>query len=181
MNGFAIGYLLIVTLLVLAVVLNRLLQKGLVIFTKILFFVSIIGALVGVFTVAPFVKLAEHSLKNAGTLESLQKIDEALPVTKVISPVKDIVEKIKNMWNKNEINPNTAMPINEEVGLLEAEVYPHLVSLIAQTYRSATMLLSLLGLVLSVYMSFSVAGITELEELKNRIASLEKVNTVQHG
>jgi len=167
-------YLGAIALLVIAFFLKRYIQRWLIFFARALVVISFLAALLGVFTVRPFVYLAERSLENAGTLETLKKIDAALPLVQVVTPVENLVEKIKDLWNGKTTDNTVVVERTTKTGLLEQEVYPGLVAIIASTYRGVTLGLALLGLVLSVYLNYSIVGISELEVLKKKYEQLEK-------
>lgn len=178
MNWLTSGYLLLIGILVIVFIFKHYIQRWLGLFAYGLFFLSLVGALVALVSVKPFVFLAEHSLQQAGTLETIRNIDEALPIDQVITPVKDLWEKIKEMWNGTpELEKPQAQPtMGEGVGMLEAEVYPQLVMTVAKSYRTAIMGVSILGLILSIYLSYTVAQTGELERLRKRVEKLEGRN-----
>jgi len=174
MNIFTIVYLGLIAVMVVAFFLKQYIQRWLVMFARILVIISVFCALVSVFTVSPFVYLAERSLENVGTLETLQKIDIALPISQVVTPVRSLVDKIKELWNGKKNQPVWSTEKTTTAGILEQEVYPSLVAIIAKTYKMTTMGLALLGLVLSMYLNYSIAGISEIEMLKKKYSQLER-------
>ncbi len=174
MNTFTIVYLVLVLVLGITFWFRSSIMKWMVWFAQGLFVLSLIGSLFGVFATKPFVYLSERSLKQAGTYAAIQRIDNALPIAKVTTPVTEFMNNIKNLWK-----PQPTVTITDkvevkttQVGVLEAEVYPNLVTVLARLYKTTTMVVSLFGLVLSVYLNFSVAQVSELESLKRKYKEL---------
>jgi hypothetical protein len=175
MNWLTVGYIGLIAILVLIFLLKKYVQRWLGVFAHGLFILSLLGAIVGLVSIRPFVFFAERSLQQSGTLETLRKIDTALPLEDVIAPVKDLWETIKGLWNgeaPSKQPEEQASDATDNVGMLEGEVYPQLVVTVAKSYRGATMALSVLGLVLSIYLSYTVSQTGELER---RIRELERV------
>lgn len=176
MNWLTTAYIVLVGVLVVVFLLKKYIQRWLALFAHGLFAVSLLGAIIGLISIRPFVYFAEKSLQQSGTLETLRKVDTVLPLNEVITPVKDFWETIKNLWNGEEPTeqpPTQPESDDEKVGMLEGEVYPQLVVTVAKSYRGATMALSVLGLVLSIYLSYTVAQSGEMEKLKKRVEELE--------
>jgi len=176
MNWLASGYLILIGVLVIVFIFKHYILRWLGVFAYGLFLLSLVGALVGLVSVKPFVFLAERSMQQAGTLETIRTIDEALPIDKIVAPIKGWWDTIKEIWQgepTGEYSEKPTMIRDERVGVLEAKVYPQLVVTVAKSYRTATMGVSLLGLVLSIYLSYTVAQTGELERLKKRIEKLE--------
>ncbi|MCC7304049.1 hypothetical protein IT418_01380 [bacterium] len=177
MNIFTVIYLSLIVGLTLLFFLRSRVEKLLVLISQIVLIVSLAGAVSSLFLTRPFVYLAEFSLQNAGTLDTIKKIDAALPITKVVTPVQDLVEKIQNLWRKDSEKPPLTVveqPQKTETGILEAEVYPSIVAVITQLYKSTTMLVSLMGLILSVYLNFSLSNVNEVAKLKRQYFELAK-------
>lgn len=173
-------YIALVILFVLIFLLRQLMQKWLIWGARGIFVISLVGALASVAFPGLFYRLSASTLQKNGVLESLQTVDGQLSFETVVTPAKDLYERIKNFWQPSpSVSAAPQQHNSNQRGIMEEKIYPGLVTLLAKTYRGGTMAISLLGLVLSVYMNFLFGSVSELEKLKKKYDQMEKkVNTL---
>jgi hypothetical protein len=165
--------LLVIGILALVFFLRKKLLVTLAGLIQLTFFTSLALALVGIFFQAPFTALAEYSLEQNGTLTTIRSIDKNLTLEGLKESGKSLVDTIGSWFGQKDANQPTS-PTNNAEGPLEKEVYPGLVSSVAGLMRGLTVVLSIVGMALAIYLSFTVSGTTEIEQLKQRITILEQ-------
>lgn len=152
-----------------------------VIVLSVSFFLLIILGIIGVFIPSAFTKLSDLSLKASGTYERIQEIDQSLPKANIKETSNLIIDDIVGFFTgkisgQEEDDGFSEIGVgsdNKNLGLLEKNLYPSLVSTVAFIYRALAVLTSIIGLVVIVYLSYATTGITDVYRLKKRVTELE--------
>lgn len=138
---------------------------------KITFFVLLITALSGLFTPQLYTMLADLTLKQTGTLETLQMLDEQFIINDIAETSEDLLQDIENFFTGDE---EESTDEQEQGGIFERNIYPGLVKLIASIYRILATFLSIIGLIVIVYLSYATSGAGDIQKLKSRVVKLEE-------
>jgi len=112
--------------------------------------------------------IADFSLKQAGTLQSIQNFDDRL--MPILEAPENLVEDLQDLFNIGDEDQDED---TVEEGLLEEELYPQLVNTISIIFRVVVIAISIVGMVGIIYVSYSIEGVAEVERLKMKLASLE--------
>ncbi|MFZ6022708.1 MAG: hypothetical protein ACOYT9_04580 [Patescibacteria group bacterium] len=166
---------LLLVLLVSAFFLRSFLQRFLTYFAYILLAIGGVGAILGVFATRPFEAMAYRTLQKNGTIETIKTIDSYLKLESAVVPVTNLVENIKNWWNKT---PSAEDEDVEKIDaanapLLEKNLVPRLVTSLMSIYKSVTLVLSFALLVLAVYLNYLNASASEIAVLTRKYQQLE--------
>lgn len=144
---------------------------------KVLFVIFLAVGLISLFAPQIYNTLADGTLKNIGTYKTITDIDNSISLDSIKDVPQNIWESIKNIFepqdssNQQNQKPSTS---TESKGLLEGSLYTGLVALLGFIYRVLGIALSIGGLILITYLSYSMAGATDMDDLKSRYALLEK-------
>lgn len=192
MNTVTIIMLVLITILVIIF----LLKKKVLYFTSnlpnIFFPIFLLIALISIFSFNPFLKLSDYTFEKTGILNTIKNLDQRIYE---ISP-KNLLDKAKQKsdnlmdkvsdWlkkeeKKEENKQESSKDELKEAGILEQELYPKLVFVLAVVYKIVIVILSILGLVLCIYFSYSMESIRdnanlrkEYRRLKERVKRLEE-------
>jgi energy-coupling factor transporter transmembrane protein EcfT len=139
----------------------------------VVFVLSLVTSIVGVFFQAPFTYLANNVLENNGTLAIMRKIDGTITLDSIKDAGNSFLDSIGNFFG-NDTNKDVESMPQKDKGLLEQEVYPGLVNSLASVYRGIAVVVSIALMAISIYLSFTTTGSSEIEELKNRVRVLEQ-------
>ncbi|MBD3329279.1 hypothetical protein GF357_02185 [Candidatus Dojkabacteria bacterium] len=182
----AIAFLIFLILICVVYAVRTKLVDLMVILLSVAFFLLIVLGIVGVFIPSVFTKLSDISLKASGTYEKILEIDKSIPGTNISADLKESSNSIVNdviafFTGNNDENQNTEdsefseieIPSESNMGILEKNLYPSLVSTVAFIYRALSILVSIAGLITIVYLSYATAGVTDIYKLKKRISELE--------
>jgi energy-coupling factor transporter transmembrane protein EcfT len=163
---------------------------------KVLFPIMTVFAVVAIFIPGVFDAAADLSLKQAGTYENIRRIDEGM--NPFDDAIEDVEEGVSNFWEsvgdlfdpqsdqdtKENVDENAEADATDEgesigestdesKGVLEANLYPALVSLISGILRLVTLIFSLVGMIILIYLSYTTGSAIEVEKLKARVKHLE--------
>lgn len=127
----------------------------------------VIGVVIGLFFPQVFNSLADNTLVGLGTYGSLVQTDQTLnDITDIPNQIIDSIGGFLGGGNNN--------PPAIQQDYLVAEIYPGLVSGLAAAYRVLALVLSLIGMVVVTYLSYSTAGAYEATKLQHKVKELEK-------
>ena len=133
------------------------------------FFILLFLALSALFIPQIYRFLADFSLEQSGTLERIQEIDDNFLVGEIAETSEDIWHDIESVFTGEEA------PVEEDdLGFFEENVYPSLVSVVAFILRAAVLILSIVGLISIVYLSYATMGAGDVERLKGEYNQLKK-------
>jgi len=145
---------------------------------KVGFVVLIITTLSALFIRKPYELLADFSLRQVGTLQTIQDIDDRLLLNNISEATEDFWDNLEAFFTGSDTSDESD---TDKTGFFEETLYPGLVSALTFIYRVLTIILSLLGLLVIVYLSYTTSGATdvaqlkqEMKRLKQRIEKLEK-------
>lgn len=166
---------LLLVLLVSAFFLRAFFQRFLTYFAYVVLAIGGIGAILGVFTTRPFEAMAYRTLQKNGTIETIKAIDSYLKLESAVIPVTNLVENIRNWWNKTPTaeSEDVEKPDTTKTPLLEKSLVPGLVASLMSIYRSVTLILSFALLVLAVYLNYLNASASEIAALTRKYQQLE--------
>jgi len=124
--------------------------------------------LLALFVPAVFDTAADFTLRQNGTYEQITQFDDAL------SPILDLPDSIfgglDDLFGGQQEEP--AEEIDSE-GLLEDNLYPTIVSVVSGILRLATIVISILGMVAIIYLSYTLEGSLSAHAMKKRVHDLE--------
>lgn len=168
MNAFTIIALIILVVMVVVFLLRSKLLLALHFLIKVLFPTFAVFVLVALFAPGVYITMSDWSLHQIGTYDSLVQFDKQ--INSVVSGPQNIWNGIQDLFGGADHPGQPAQP-------LENQVYPGLVSGLAFIYRILCLSLSLIGMGVLVYLSYTTASQTEVEMLKRRVHYLEqKIN-----
>lgn len=139
---------------------------------RIGFFVLIAFTLSALFIPDLYAILADFSLRQTGTLESIQNLDNNFALNS-LADAQDIWEDIEEIFTGNDNQENDESE-EDEKGFFESNLYPTLVSSISFIYRTLAIILSITGLIGIIYLSYATSGAADYQKLKSNFDKLQK-------
>ncbi|MCA9379040.1 hypothetical protein KC640_01295 [Candidatus Dojkabacteria bacterium] len=164
MNAFTIIVLVILVVMIVVFMLRSKLLLALHFLIKVLFPTFAVFVLIALFIPGVYETAADWSLRQIGTYDSLVGFDQQIDT---------LVSAPQNIWNGIQDLFGAPSQVGESAQPLETQVYPGLVSGLAFIYRILCLSFSIIGMGVLVYLSYSTASQTEVEQLKLRVRSLE--------
>ena len=147
---------------------------------KVLVVICLFIALSSLFLPGIYKSLAQITLENAGILQTIRNIDSSTDLNKLVQPGEQILNDLGNFLtgSQNNLTVQTNTP-----GKMETEFYPGLVEGLGNIYIIVALILSLIGIIGAIYLSFTTSAIAQTQVLKNkykkieeRLSTLEKKN-----
>lgn len=114
--------------------------------------------------------LSDFALTQSGTREKIEEIDEKFIVNDIAETSEDVWNDIESIFTGEQQEEET----DDTEGLFEEHVYPGLVSLVAFILRTIILILSLVGLIAIVYLSYATMGATDIAQLQHNYEQLQK-------
>jgi hypothetical protein len=174
MNYITISILIALGVITLIYLLRRKIVVLTDLFLKFGYPILAIVLLIFLFLPNQITSLVDMGLKQTDLYISIVDFDHQLQSAGDLPQT--AVDSFFNLIDKNgKLFPNRTMADKKqpEVGLLESKLYPVILNSCVFLIRTVVIVLSLAGLIMIVYMSFSVESISEVERLKARVAHLE--------
>ncbi len=136
---------------------------------RIGFFTLLLLTLSVLFLPQAYDYIADFTLKQAGTYEKIQQLDESFAINK-------ITETSQNIWNdiENALSPDEQKEEAESEKFFEDNIYPSLVGITSFVFKASTLIVSLLGLVSITYLSYATGGYGNIEKLKREQKNLNE-------
>lgn len=149
----------------------HLMTKGI----KVLFVIFVTTGLLSLFAPQIYNGIADNTLKSIGTYQAIKDFDTKVPIESLTEAPQNIWNDIKNIFYTQDPNPTTtSTESTNSKGLLEGSLYVGLTDLFAFILRILGISISIGGLVLITYLSYSTAGATDIDILRSKYNSLEK-------
>lgn len=140
---------------------------------SVIFVLLIITTIVGLFFGDVFTRLSDKTLQTVGVYTVLINIDEKVPISQLTDTATDLFDDFWNFFEPQDDEVISGYEVEGERGLLEANLYPVLVNLIAVIYRAFVTILSLMGMVFVTYLNYNTSEISKLKTLEKRVKELE--------
>jgi hypothetical protein len=140
---------------------------------KLGFAFCIFVIILSLFVPSVYTKLADLTLRQSGTLAKIQTMDDSMSFNVVKETSENVWEDFEDFLNINKESED-AQDEKKTEGFLEDNFYPGLVSLTAGILRFAAIVLSLLGLVGIIYLSYAAATVDETRRLQVKVQNLEE-------
>lgn len=137
---------------------------------RILFFMFFIISITSLLLPAPYQFLADQLLKQMGILSSIQSWDQNFFVTTLSDGAKDVVDGIKGLFGSGGSEEDLTL----SQGFFEENFYPLFLNLVTMLLRIFSAVISLLGMGVTIYLSFATSAVYDNAVLKNRIENLEE-------
>lgn len=165
MDAFTIISLVIMLVMVAVFLLRSRLLRLLHHLIKVMFPICIVFVLLSLFVPQVYTAAADWSLHQLGTYDTLVDFDEQ--IDSVLSAPQNLIGNIQELFGAEQA-------AGEPVRPLQRQVYPGLVAGLGLGYRLLCLILSLIGMGVLVYLSYTTASQTEVEMLKQRVQRLEQ-------
>lgn len=165
MDPITLIFLLLLALLSLIYMLRSKLMSVLALLIKISFPVCAAIMLSALFIPQLFSTIADSALKANGTYQSIIEADKSLD--SIINLPSNIFNSLGNLFGDNSPTDQSTK------SFLEQGVYPGLVDLIAGIIRVAALAVSIIGMIATIYISYSFEGAFVTSSLKKKVADLE--------
>lgn len=150
---------------------------------SVIFILLIITTIAGLFFGSVFTKMSDSTLQSVGIYKAIVTIDEKIPVSQLTDTATDIFDDFWKLFEQP--HGSTGSPQEDDIisdyeqkgdrGLLEANLYPVLVNLIAIIYRVFVTVLSLVGMIFVTYLNYNTSEIARLKGLEKRVRELESL------
>ncbi len=140
---------------------------------QLMFFGGVIGVCLATFIPVVFTYAATESLKANGTLASIQNIDSSISFDKIVQPGTQLFDSVKQFLTGQQAQNQGHNTPKPKQGLLEQQVYPTIIASYANILQWTTFILSLIFIILSLYLSYTFAGMGDTLRLEKRIKALE--------
>lgn len=137
------------------------------------FVISIVLLLISLFLPTVFDQIAQSQLEQVGLYESITEID--YQINTIVNLPQNAINSITDLFR----NPDELENDNENtIAIIEDNLYPYLIKTISNTYRTATLIISAIMLILFVYLRYTIDNGYELikreEENKKLKEDLDK-------
>jgi hypothetical protein len=149
---------------------------------NLLFVLMIVMGLSALFVPQVYAGLADQTLQQTGTLTTIRDFDKN--ISTVTTAPQDIWQGILNLFGGSTNNTATPTETAVKSGPLENSLYPNLVNTITLIFRALALIISIAGMLVVIYLSYSTLGASKLtklqseyEELRKRMVQLETSNT----
>lgn len=136
----------------------------------LIFVLSIVLVLTGLFLPQIHEITADMFLKSAGTYNNIVDIDKALPLQNLIDAPGNIFDQFKDLFNPQQEDKDN----NQNTGFFEENLYPSILSVTAALIRIFSIIIGFLGMGLVIYMSYIFSSTLDLERLKRKNIDLEE-------
>ncbi len=138
---------------------------------KIGFVICALLLLTVIFVPKFFDSVAEFTLKQSGTQEKLQELDDSFYINDINQTGNDILEDLEGLFGgEQEVKDDG----KKDQGLIEETIYPGFKSLLSTTYKFFTIFISVFGMAIITYLSYATLSLNQTSLLKKRIDRLEK-------
>lgn len=174
MNIISIVFLIIIAIISFIFLIRSKLIHIMSLGLRIGFVSFIVIALTALFIPAIYNKVADLSLKGIGIHSAIVDFDDTIDINSFTEAPGDIVDTIINLFGGTSNDTNSEETNPDDIGYLEDSLYPLLVDLISFLYRSIAAILSLLGLIVIVYLSYATSGVTDNDALMHNYAILQQ-------
>jgi hypothetical protein len=174
----------IIAVLAAALVFRDRIASGISASAAVVFVCLAVVALTAVFAPDLYRRAATASLEQIGVLAQVRSLDDQLVLNDVADVSGDLLGRVQEFLGQPAPAPSTTP--REPTRLIEQNLFPGLVSIVAALFRLGALVLSLSGMVGLVALNFAAALYadrqrmqTEVAALQARVASLEAERGVQ--
>jgi len=126
-------------------------------------------ALSAILTPSIYNTLSDFALKQGGVYEKIQEIDENYIVNYIPESTEDFWSDVESIFTNDQEEVEEI-----EEGFFEENIYPSLVKSLATLIRYFVLLISILGIVLIIYISYTLIGSTDIQKLKKEFRILSQ-------
>lgn len=135
---------------------------------KLAFPILLVIALSALFLPQVYNSGADLMLRQAGTYTTIRSLDKNIAAIGNVPG--NILGNLGNIFNSG----GSTQTNSDKPGFLESQLYVSLINLIGFLLRIFTLILSLIGMGVVLYLSYSTAGVTQSAELQIRVKQLEE-------
>jgi hypothetical protein len=119
--------------------------------------------------------LSDWTLKTVNVYDVIKGIDIAIPTSEdLLESANNLFDQIGDFFKPDESEEIEMTEDNENIGILEENLYPVLVNLIAFIFKIFTAIFSIVGMIFVTYLNYNTSEIARLSILEKRIKVLEK-------
>ncbi len=174
---------LVLVLILILICLLFLLRDKLIAFMGLLLnisFVLLLGLNVSaLFLPGAYRGIVDRSFRNSGTYDKIVELDNTVDLNLLQEDPEDLFNEFIDLFSPKPSSDDEE-EVKSEVGYFEENVYLPLVDTLANFYRSVVVLLSTIGMILIVYLSYVTSSVTTSVHLQTEVARLrERVKNLE--
>jgi hypothetical protein len=173
MNLFTTVFLALIALLAIMYVFKSRIVITMHWILKFLFVLLIVLSLSALFVPQFFSSAADATLHSLGTYGTIESADSQ--IGQVTNAPQSVIDGISNLFNPDSQQTPSGSETNP--GWLLGQVYPGLVSGLGLIYRLMALFGSVIGLVVVVYLSYTIDASVEVAKLKKQVEELSSENS----
>jgi len=126
-------------------------------------------ALSAIFVPSIYTSLSNFTLKQSGVQAKVREIDKNYIFNYIPESSEDFWDDVESLFsNEKEESPEL------EEGFFEVNIYPSLVNIFATIIRYTSLVISIFGIILIIYISYAMMGSGDIVKLKNEYRKLSQ-------
>lgn len=167
MDIIVLAVLLVLAILLVVFIIRRKVIGAMSTLLKLAFPAFLLLALSALFVPQIYLTVADFTLTQSGTLDSIRSID------KTISPLLRFQENIFNGIGDLLSSGQQETEQSDQTGYLEENLYSKLIDIYGGVLRIIALIISIAGMAVVIYLSYTVESSGELYHMRNKVKELE--------